>query len=978
MQRTIAYNALKMKLQKYFRKTGSMILAVMFAWNAFACNGLSVLAEKATNTVETMQTQEGYSYAEYQEDYGIPKAAASEIVLNPLEYLSAEQVKQENVDGKKALITEENSTVTYEFESPEDGLYYFILEYYPLLGKNTKIERKIYIDGKILFNELSRIELNRIYKEPEEAVLTDANGNEYFNGLVEAPQWIEYALEDSYGYYKDPFQFYFTKGKHTLTIESVKEPMAIGGIILKDLPSSRSYKEVLEDWKKEGAIEATENLPIIEAEKSDLQSDSILTPNYDRNSGRTTPVSCETIKLNMISSDKWQQAGQWMEWNIDVAESGLYKMAFRVRQNTNDGMLSTRKLLIDGAVPFAEAENITVGYNTKWQMVTLGDGQEPYYVYLTKGTHTIRLQNTLGDTAEIIAKANTILQQLNQCYREIMMITGSSPDTYRDYKLDQLIPDTIKNLGEQSKALSETIDQMKKKTGLKGSYLAPLDRLRIETEEMNEDHTRIPKLFSSFENNIGSLASWITSSQLQPLDIDKIYLVAPDYQLPKAEDNFFVQFWHDIKVFMSSFFNNVDEFDATNEKKSIKVWIGSSAAAGRDQAQLIKRMIDSKFTPETGIAVNFELVSGGTLLPASLSGNGPDVAMWVGATEAMNYAFRGAVEDISKYDGFEEMKKQFLESSIVPLSYGGKTYGLPEAQPFSVMFYRKDILKELKLSIPETWDDVYDMLSTLQRNNMNFAVPVSSFSTSEALGVSSNITPGVKSFAMMLYQNGGTLYQNEGKSSALNDKVAVDTFKQWTDLYKNYKLPLSYDFANRFSMGEIPLGIADYGMYNNLMISFPEIKGLWDFTSVPGVRKEDGSVDHSTTCDVQCCIMMSKAKDKESAWEFMKFWTSAEQQIEFGKDIEALLGPSGRWPSANIEAVKQIPWKTSDLNNLMEQWKWVKGVPEVPGGYYTIRYLDFSFRSVTYDKQNQKDVLLDNVRIINKELSAKREEFGYD
>ena len=967
-----------MKLRKGFLKADSLILSMLFVLSVFAFNGSSAFAEEANQTTETLQSQDEYSYADYQKEHSAQKAAESEIVLDPLQYQNAEHVKSEETDGKLALTTEENSTVTYEFESPEDGLYHLILEYYPLLGKNTKIERKLYIDGKILFDELGRIELNRIYKDQEPAIEKDTNGNEYFNGLIEAAQWISYAIEDSYGYYKDPFQFYLAKGKHTLTIESVKEPVAIGGITFKNLPSARSYAEVLNEWKKNGATDATENLPILEAEKSDRKSDSILTPTYDRNSSKTTPISCETIKMNIISSDKWQQAGQWLEWEIDVKQSGLYKMAFRVRQNTNDGMLCTRKLLIDGNVPFAEAENITVGYDTKWQIVTLGKDQEPYYIYLEKGRHTLRLQNTLGETAEVLVKVNGILQQLNQCYREIMMITGASPDTYRDYKLDKLIPDTIENLGKQSKALEEAMNDMRAKTGIKGSYLAPLDRLMIETKEMSEDHTRIPKLFDSFENNIGSLAAWITSSQAQPLDIDKIYLVAPDYDLPKAEDNFFVQLWHDVKVFISSFFNNVDKFDAANEKKNIKVWIGSSAAAGRDQAQLIKRMIDSKFTPQTGISVNFELVAGGSLLPASLSGNGPDVAMWVGATETMNYAFRGAVEDISKYDGFDEMKSQFLDSAILPLSYDGKTYGLPEAQQFSVMFYRKDILNELKLSVPETWDDVYNMLSTLQRNNMNFALPVSSFSTSEALSISSNITPGVKSFAMLLYQNGGSLYRDGGRSSALDEKVAIDTFKQWTDFYKNYKLPLSYDFANRFAMGEIPLGIADYGMYNNLMISFPEIKGLWDFTSVPGVKKQDGTVDHSTTCDVQCCIMMSKAKDKESTWEFMKFWTSSEQQIEFGRDIEALLGPSGRWPSANIEAVKQIPWKTNDLNNLMAQWKWVKGIPEVPGGYYTIRYLDFSFRSVAYNKQNQKDVLLDNVRIINNELSTKREEFGYD
>jgi len=352
------------------------------------------------------------------------------------------------------------------------------------------------------------------------------------------------------------------------------------------------------------------------------------------------------------------------------------------------------------------------------------------------------------------------------------------------------------------------------------------------------------------------------------------------------------------------------------------------------------------------------------------------VALRIGATDAMNFALRGAVMDLSGFPDFKEITGRFNGSALVPLTFGGASYALPETQTFPVMFYRKDILRNLGLEPPETWDDVYGMLPVLQRNNMNFAVPVTNFSSSEAFGISGNQTNGFKTFAMLLFQRNSGLYSENGRYSALDGKVQAEVFGQWTDLYRNYRLPLAYEFANRFAMGEIPVGIADYTTYNTLMVYFQEIKGLWGFMEVPGTVQTDGSVNHSVPGDVAGAIIMKSTVQPEAAWEFLKFWTGAPSQTRFGSEMEAMLGPGARWPSANIEAVGQTAWRSEDLENLLLQFRHVQGVPEVPGGYYTSRYLDLSFRRVVYYKDNVKDTLLGNVRIINEELSAKRREFG--
>jgi ABC-type glycerol-3-phosphate transport system substrate-binding protein len=123
-------------------------------------------------------------------------------------------------------------------------------------------------------------------------------------------------------------------------------------------------------------------------------------------------------------------------------------------------------------------------------------------------------------------------------------------------------------------------------------------------------------------------------------------------------------------------------------------------------------------------------------------------------------------------------------------------------------------------------------------------------------------------------------------------------------------------------------------------------------------------------------ILLEKAKDKEASWEFLKWWTSKEVQILFGREMEALMGEAARYPTANIEALEELPWPVKDYRNLNEQWRWVQGIPQVPGGYFTGRHLDNAFRRVINAGENYREALLDYVIYINDEIAVKRKEFN--
>jgi ABC-type glycerol-3-phosphate transport system substrate-binding protein len=383
-------------------------------------------------------------------------------------------------------------------------------------------------------------------------------------------------------------------------------------------------------------------------------------------------------------------------------------------------------------------------------------------------------------------------------------------------------------------------------------------------------------------------------------------------------------------------------------------------------------MIDETFTRDTDIGVNLMLVDMGQLLPATLSRQGPDVAMTVDVALPMNYGLRGAVADIAHFHDFEEITKRFKHSAMVPFIYRDWAFALPETQSFYMLFYRKDVLYEIGVEIPRTWDDVTAALSILSKNYMDFGLPL----TGSATGA---IDFAFMSYTMFLYQNGGQIYTDDKMRSALDSDIAINTFRDFTRFFTDYRLPQNFDFVNRFRHGEMPLAVFDYTAYNTLQVFAPEIRGLWGFTMVPGTVQEDGTVDHSVPTGGAAVIMMELARDKPSAWEYMKWWTSASVQTQFGRQMEALMGSAARYPSANQEAFEMLPWPVEDFRNLTEQFSWAQGIPQVPGGYFTERQVRNAFYRVVTDRTlGPRESLTDFVRYINDEIAYKRWEFGLD
>ena len=94
-------------------------------------------------------------------------------------------------------------------------------------------------------------------------------------------------------------------------------------------------------------------------------------------------------------------------------------------------------------LPFKEAAEVKFNYAPDWQIACLGDDNGDYYFYLEKGSNTITLTATLGELTGAVDLASASVNNLNDLYRELTAVTGTTPDKYRDYKITTYVPNMV-------------------------------------------------------------------------------------------------------------------------------------------------------------------------------------------------------------------------------------------------------------------------------------------------------------------------------------------------------------------------------------------------------------------------------------------------------------------------------------------------------------------------------------------------------
>ena len=872
------------------------------------------------------------------------------------------------------------------------GLYQIKLEYDVDDTRTRDVECALLLDGKLPYEEARDLTLSRMWRN-DGKIEQDANNNDIKPAQVTVPfeerGYLTKTLKDSAGYYSEGLLFNFDGAKE-LTFVSLRESVKLHAITLVCPQPMISYAEYAKAHPDNGN-NAAKTLPVIQGEDCDYKNDATLTPQEDRSSPMTAPREGSKIRLNYIGGNNWSTAGQEVVWSFTPEETGLYELRMRCRQIYSSDLYSARTLRINGEIPFAEAADIHFTHNNGWIIYTVSAGEEACKFYFEAGKkYELSLTVTLGDLGPTLERLENSVAKLNDIYRELIMVMSSTPDTDRDYELEKLIPDVLEGMKEQAGELDEIAESIKAISGSSGSSLSAITKTSIQLNEFYEEPNTIASQLKYYKDNIASLSEVMTAAQARPLDIDYISIASPADDTPKADGTFFQKIWYQAQLFVASFVEDYNSLAGTGGESSttLTVW----TTLGRDQASIINELIRSNYTPnskETSgsqIGVDLQVVPVDALMPSVAAGNGPDVLLNATAKLPVEYAMRGAsanLREVVPADELQEVLERFTdyEQAIVPFTFndgdGDGLYALPDQFLYTMMFYRTDVLKELEIEPPTmenpwTWDDLIDILPTLQSNNMSVLME-----TGDKTGADVE-QYGINTYAIFLYQYGGAFYTDDRTASAMNSENAVEAFEYWTNFYTSYGLPTNFDMLSRFRTGESPILLTDFPFYNNLSVSAPELKGLWQMTLVPGTMQDDGTMNKTTKGGGTAVILMDAAENKMAGWDFMKWWTSTPTQSTYAQNLESLLGTAARYATANKEAFNSLAWSKTELEVLNEESQYAATIPETPGSYYTPRHINNAFRAVCIkeNKEDAREAILKYAQIITDEIYDKRTEFG--
>lgn len=865
---------------------------------------------------------------------------------------------------KQGIYIPETGDITFDVEVDQPGLYNISFEYYTILGRGASINKGIKINNEYQYLETERININRFWEDEFKVSERRVEGvDDLRPAQIETHLWATMVIQDNMGYYDTPYYFNFSKtGVNKITLVSQREPIVISEIKLHQVSEIQSYESYLASKQNVPVVESDFNVTI-QAEEAYLKSSPTLNPIAEFSTYKYAPYEKYINKYNAIGGTSWRVPGDEISWQVEVQEEGLYLLNFKVMQNFSRGKNSTRILKVNGEVPFKEANKIEFKYSSDLQNVVIGDNDGKYYIHLKEGVNTISLTSTIGTYGEIVNRVNVQIKKLRALYREIVMRTGLNPDPLQDYMLYEnvtMLEERLKELKTNlTQIRAEIVEISKGRSGL----ISPFDRTIYQIDKFLDYEKNIQKGLREFEQNISSLASWVMEISEQPLIIDSITVMGTEHKLPRVTTNFFEKLWHEFILFFGSF-KDVGDFGSskTVDGPTIEVWIGT----GRDQTTILRQLIDESFVTQHNVNVKLKMVNMGVLLSATLSGNGPDVAIGVDQKTPVNWGIRGAIKDLTQFEDFDEVTSWFSDSALSPLTFEGKTYALPTTEDFLIMFYRNDILKEIGITkVPETWDEVVDISPVLQKRYLDFYIPVGQGVLNDTLYA-------------MIKQNGGSLYNEDFTGVSMLEKENIDAFLTFTRFFTNYGFVLEANFLNRFRSGEMPIGLSYFTLYNSLSVFAPEIQGQWSYALIPGSMDENGNVNHTTTSAVTSTVIMNTTKEADASWEFLKWFHSEETQLAYARGIESILGAAARYPTANLAAFSKLSWPAKDFVILTEQRSYAQSVPSVPGDYIVGRHIDNAFRLTLNEKILPQDSIYQYTLVINEEIARKRQELGLD
>ena len=881
---------------------------------------------------------------------------------SPIEFDSKDILVSDNKIEDNKVVINYGEVAKFNIDVPETAHYIMKLYYQIPDAHVLPTTLEVRINGDFPYDELRNVAFYNLWQRYKEPVL-DRYNNEIVPDVMSVNIDQSGLIVDSSGRERNPLLIPLNEGTNELSLTSIEGNILIEKVEILALEKTKSYKN-----EKTGTVEG-EHLIVIEGETPTLQNSPSTRPGSWFNKD-LTPYDPKYKKLNYIDGLSFKEALQFVEYEFEVEESGEYHLGLRYLQDAKVDFSVFADIYLDGEIIYESLENYQFKYNTNFSDIVLHNDEGDLIFDLDKGKHVIRIELRIDPLQDILEEIEEIIYEVQQLSITIKNLVGNEVDKNRNFEILEYIPDVEDQLIGWADRLSVIYDTVQEIEGTEKNISAFASvqiaekQLRSIASKRREIHIRVNELSTGTNSITSHLGSLLEGMNNNGISIDKLFFFQNKGNIPKTA-GFFEKTIDSIQRFFISFGN---QSYTVNQKNSdnLQVWVNRP----RQYVEILQNMIDKDFTPKTGIKVDLSIMPDpNKLILANASGNAPDVALSLNYALPFDLAIRGAILDLTQFEGFEEVASQYSPNLHLPAMIGDSVYAMPETMNFYVMFYRTDILDNIGIEPFDTMEEVVLNLPILHQQGLNFFYPTAGMASMKIFAGTMPI----------IYQNNGRFYDETINRTLLNSKETIEGFKKLTDLFTIYNMP--YDvpsFYQQFRDGSLPIGIADYGAYNLLTNAAPEIANLWDIALMPGYYNEDSKeVERWSSGGAESSIIFSDTERKDESWEFMKWWSSKDVQIQFGTTLQTSFGKEFMWNTANLEAFASLPWKSQHKEVVLEQAEWIHEVPRVLGTYMLERELSNAYNSVVLDGEDLRRAIDLATKRINRETNRKLEEFGY-
>lgn len=943
----------------------AIISFVVFATDDVIYRPDGSITEQMVNETKQLLNQSindaRYTYVDYLSDHQTNVDAGLSTL--PADLKNSEALL-DNELGLLAMDMPKDEIAVYEVDVPTAGFYHIGINYKVSNATLNQITIALRINGETYYQEMQTIEIPIIWQDESKVYLTDRYGDEVLPNQIIDSTWQYTPMYNNTFISVDPLLFYFDEGVNEIEIEnSTSSVFKISSI---ELYGQKSYLDYT-------TYKANHNYPMING-VIDIQATNYVSKNssyvqaFSESNPSLRPFDPVFRKLNVVDGNTWQLPGQSITYEVQVATEGMYKLAFRYANFKHDFPVF-RSIYINGEIPFKEARAYafpSTSINT-WAVETLNIDGDAMYFYFEAGLNTITLRAESEPLQGAIRKVQMLIDHINTFTLEVRKITGKEIDRNRTWRFSTNIPETEAYLESYIILLKSIIDDLSiyAPNGPRSTTISNIQKSLSRAENIYKDYDRLPLYLDDLVGGTGSISQFLGDAldilRHQPLFLNQIHLYN-NVQLRRANATFFETVWSTIQSFIASFTSN--KYALTKEEGVLDIWVNRPIT----YVDMMQKMADQTFTQETGIPVKISVMPDPTkLVMASAANQQPDVALGLASYMPYDLAIRNAAYDLTSFPDYWEFASQFAPGAFIPYVLNDNVYALPETLDFNVIMYRRDIFDALNFLVPDTWDEVIQILPELQKYGMNFYHPI-------AGGVAIKWFYQTSGF---IYQFDGNIYTEDGLRTNIASREAVSGLTFLNQLFTNYALPEQVvSFYNSFRYATLPIGIASFADYQLIKNAAPELIGMWEIAPYPSITTENGTNRHYIANGTAGMIMQD-TQSPEDSWDFLKWWMSTETQSQFSFNLQSTYGPTYAWISGNINAFIESPFPEAHKDVILEQIKWLVDVPRTPGQYMLERSISDIWNTAVFDG-TPTGIAIDRYTIvINREMRKKMIEFGF-